>query len=95
MTVTFPDKFGEIPIFNPTSRTFATTSSIAFEVIRGRLGSNRHSLHLLRRAILCLTIRIAYKSVFFNRSEFPTTDRELKLIATLAHTGEISKPKIG
>ena len=30
-----------------------------------------------------------------NRSALPTTDSELRLIATLAQTGEISRPKTG
>lgn len=30
-----------------------------------------------------------------NRSALPTTDNELRLIATLAQTGEISRPKTG
>lgn len=63
--------------------------------LSGRFDRAIDALSLSPRAIHCLIRRIAYKPVFLNRSEFPTTDRELRLIATLAQTGEISKAKKG
>lgn len=87
----------EAPWPSPPAQTWFTfTASRLFAVLLTAAGTEHiTAMRGLRKGANLSTIIMNYKLVFRSRREFPTTDNELRLIATLAHTGEISKPKKG
>lgn len=86
-------------LWNPppaqTGFTFTASRLFAGLPAAGRFRAQDCDARGLRKGAKLSTIIMNYKLVFRSRREFPTTDNELRLIATLAHTGEISKPKKG
>ena len=55
----------------------------------------RHEVNELRPLPFPFLLFCNYNTTFRSLSAFPTTDSELRLIATLAQTGDINNPKTG
>ena len=87
-------------LFQPTSGNLACAAEEFAEpgVLSFQLGRERDCAHVSVESNEILSNgggEPCHSLTLRNRSALPTTDSELRLIATLAQTGEISTPKTG